>query len=356
MPRLYHFFIFDTSGGTTLIRFKHGNSEVYICDPPMQPYSLATCPSAAAGLLLSSQPEIICAMRRFISGRSAGVRLFVCICGVMLSPMMLSKPTPQATAPAAKTPQQDGVASRDGRQVFASQCAGCHALDGKGGERAPDIATSVKTQQRSDEEIFRIIDKGVPGTGMPAFSSLSHEESKSLVAYVRSLQGRVAAVALPGDNVKGRSIFYGKAQCAQCHIVAGVGGYIAGDLTSYGANKPVEDIRAAIVKPSSVSRPGSGRAELTTRDGRKYSGLVRNEDIFSLQLQTLDGAFHLFDKSDLGNLQRVAAPLMPSDYGSTLSAGELNDLISFLMTAAREARTAQPKKVAHGDDEEYDDD
>src|SRR5262249_50435593 len=247
-------------------------------------------------------------------------------------------------------------APRDGRQVFASQCAGCHGLDGKGGERAPDIATSVKTQQRSDEEIFRIIEKGVPRTGMPAFSSLSHGDTKSLLAYVRSLQGGVVGAALPGDSVKGRSVFYGKAQCAQCHIVAGVGGYIAGDLTTYGAKRPVEDIRAAIVKPSSVPRPGSGRAELTTRDGRKYSGLVRNEDNFSVQLQTLDGAFHLFDKSDLGNLQRVAAPLMPTDYGSSLSSAELNDLISFLMTAAREARTAQPKKATHGDDEEYDDD
>ena len=274
----------------------------------------------------------------------------------MLSPMMLSKPTPQAATPVAKTPQQDGLASRDGRQVFASQCAGCHGLDGKGGERAPDIATSVKTQQRPDEEIFGIIEKGVPGTGMPAFSSLSHQETKSLVAFVRSLQGRVADVALPGDSLKGRSIFYGKAQCAQCHIVSGVGGYIAGDLTSYGGNKAVEDIRAAIVRPSIVTRAGSGRAELTTRDGRKYSGLVRNEDNFSLQLQTLDGAFHLFDKSDLGNVQRVAVPLMPSNYGYTLSAGELNDLISFLMTAAREARSTQPKKAAHGDDEEYDDD
>src|SRR5207244_370604 len=107
---------------------------------------------------------------------------------------------------------------------------------------------------------------------------------------------------------KGRALFYGKARCAQCHIVAGAGGYIAGDLTSYGANKPVEDIRSTIVKPSSAVRPGSGRAELTTRDGHKYSGLLRNEDNFSVQLQTLDGAFHLFDKAEVGSLQRVAEP------------------------------------------------
>jgi hypothetical protein len=74
-----------------------------------------------------------------------------------------------------------------------------------------------------------------------------------------------------------------------------------------------------------------------------------------VQLQTLDGAFHLFDKAEIESMQRVAEPLMPTDYGSTLNPGELNDLISFLMAAARETRNAQPKKAAHGDDEEYDD-
>src|SRR5437867_4253971 len=28
----------------------------------------------------------------------------------------------------------------DGRQVFESRCAGCHGMDGRGAERAPDIA------------------------------------------------------------------------------------------------------------------------------------------------------------------------------------------------------------------------
>jgi hypothetical protein len=36
----------------------------------------------------------------------------------------------------------------------------------------------------------------------------------------------------------------------------------------------------------------------------KYSGRVRNEDNFSLQLQTLDGAFHLFMKSELRSFER----------------------------------------------------
>jgi cytochrome c oxidase cbb3-type subunit III len=273
-----------------------------------------------------------------------------------LAQMVSSRPALYAAAADPKTQEQNKAAVRDGGQIFASQCAGCHGLDGKGGERAPDIATSAKTQRRSDEELFYIIEKGVPGTGMPAFSSLSQREKKSIVAHVRSLQGQALAVALPGDRSKGRSLFYGKARCAECHIVSGAGGFIAGDLTSYGANKSVDDIRSAIVKPNSMQRPGTGRTELTTRDGRKYSGVVRNEDNFSVQLQTLDGAFRLFDKAELESLRRVTEPLMPTDYGSTLNAGELNDLISFLIATARETKSAQPKKAAHGDDEEYDDD
>jgi cytochrome c oxidase cbb3-type subunit III len=81
---------------------------------------------------------------------------------------------------------------------------------------------------------------------------------------------------------------------------------------------------------------------------RKYSAVVRNEDNFSVQLQTLDGAFHLILKTDLESLTRQPVSLMPSNYGTTLSPAELNDLISFLMTAANEqaetGSSGEPKR------------
>jgi hypothetical protein len=43
---------------------------------------------------------------------------------------------------------------------------------------------------------------------------------------------------------------------------------------------------------------------ISTQDGQNYSGRVRSEDNFSLQLQTLDGAFHLFMKSELRSFER----------------------------------------------------
>jgi len=43
---------------------------------------------------------------------------------------------------------------------------------------------------------------------------------------------------------------------------------------------------------------------------------------------------------------------MPSDYGSTLTAAELNDLVSFLMRAAHEAKADAVPSGKHTDDEE----
>ena len=64
----------------------------------------------------------------------------------------------------------------------------------------------------------------------------------------------------------------------------------------------------------------------TTRGGAKVVGRIRNEDNFSLQLQTLEGAFHFVNKSDLEGLEYNPQPLMPSNYSSTLDSAELNDV------------------------------
>jgi hypothetical protein len=51
-------------------------------------------------------------------------------------------------------------------------------------------------------------------------------------------------------------------------------------------------------------------------------------------LQTLDRTFHFVAKSDLEGLEYSSQTLMPSDYGSTLSPTELDDVVSYLMSVA----------------------
>jgi putative heme-binding domain-containing protein len=231
-----------------------------------------------------------------------------------------------------------------GKQTFASTCAGCHGLDGRGGEGAPNIAESPKVQRLSNAQIARIIENGVPGTGMPAFHSLERSDIEAVITYLRTLQGTTKTEKLPGDPDRGEAVFFGKAGCSDCHMVAGKGGFVASDLTAYARSHAVEQIRSAITTPT----PGSDRrvrlATATMRGGEKYVGRIRNEDNFSLQLQNLDGTFYFVDKSDLVGLESSSQTLMPSDYGSTLSSSELNDIISYLMHIAGASNSVSPKK------------
>ena len=241
----------------------------------------------------------------------------------------------------SQTPQQDvrqRAVSTRGKKTFASTCANCHGLDGKGGERAPNIAEKASVQRLSDAQISHIIENGVPGTGMPAFHSLAPSDVQAIVGYLRTLQGKKNALKLPGDPKRGETIFFGKAGCSSCHTIAGKGGFIASDLSAYAGTHVVEQIRSAIASPKCCGQQ-SGQARLVTvnatRSGsEKNSGRIRNEDNFSLQLQALDGTFFFVAKSDVENLQYASQTLMPSDYGSTLSPDDLNDVISYLMREA----------------------
>jgi cytochrome c6 len=79
-----------------------------------------------------------------------------------------------------------------GKAVYEKSCVGCHGKDGKGnpamakvlGEKGLDL-TSKEATQKSDAELLKII---VEGAGkMPAQKSLSQDEQKQVLAYVRSL-------------------------------------------------------------------------------------------------------------------------------------------------------------------------
>jgi putative heme-binding domain-containing protein len=256
----------------------------------------------------------------------------------------------RAARPARAKQSERSIA--DGRQVFENRCAGCHGIDGRGGERAPDIATTAKTQLRSDSALAQIISDGIPAAGMPSFSAMDASTSRALVRYLRFLQGKTGNAALPGNPQNGKAIFFGGARCSECHLAAGAGGFIASDLSSYGRSRPIEEIRDAIVKPNQPSNAPRGTVTIATRAGQNLTGVVRNEDNFSLQLQSLDGIFHLLMKSDIVTIKRDSNSLMPVNYGSTLSAGEQNDLISFLMSVAQHDKSPDPKKTEPSDEEE----
>ena len=93
-------------------------------------------------------------------------------------------------------PGTDEVA-REGMEHWADHCATCHANDGSGKTEigrslyppAPDMR-EPRTQGLTDGELFYIIERGVPFTGMPAWGTGMPEgerESWKLVRFIRHL-------------------------------------------------------------------------------------------------------------------------------------------------------------------------
>lgn len=236
----------------------------------------------------------------------------------------------------SSSPQGTGADSAAAQQAFAANCAGCHGLDGKGGERAPDIVTRPTVRKLSDAQLLQILQKGVPQTSMPAFSHLGDDVLRSLAAYLRNLQGSPAAAPLPGNARRGKELFFGKGGCSGCHMVGGQGGFFASDLTAYARGRAPETIRDAILLPNRDLDPRNRTVAVTLADGKTFEGLARNEDNFSMQLLTRDGSLVLFIKAAAKSISYSNQSPMPADYGTRLSATEIEDLMNFLNSATKE--------------------
>ena len=221
-----------------------------------------------------------------------------------------------------------------GAHLFSSNCAACHGSDGRGGERAPNIATLRSVISLTDLDLEAIVKNGLPGVGMPPFGYLGDQKVSDTVAYLRVLQGKNIIAKITGNSKAGHALFYGKAECSKCHMVHGEGGFIAADLSTFGDSLSDVDIRRAIVTPDQNLEPTSKIVEVREFNGRLISGLLRGEDNFTISLQTEDGRFHMYSKAKLVSVRHTSHSSMPKDYESRLSNKEIEDIVSFLITTA----------------------
>ena len=260
----------------------------------------------------------------------------ICSAGLLVVPLVLSY--------SASGQQQ---AAPNGAAIFAANCAACHGSDGRGGERAPSIATRREVVSRSDADLIRAVQNGIAGVGMPAFGYLGEDKVKVVVNYLRTLQGFGAHEKVPGNPHSGEALFYGKAGCVNCHMMNGKGGFLAGDLTQYGLGRSVEGVRTAIIDPDrSVERRGQS-VTIVRMDDQRLKGLIRAEDNFSLVLQTEDGAYHTITREQIVRIEQSGHSLMPQDYENRLSSKEIDDLVSYLL----QARGAEKPNDKAGDED-----
>jgi cytochrome c oxidase cbb3-type subunit 3 len=230
------------------------------------------------------------------------------------------------------------ISNSSGEGLFGSSCAVCHGLDGAGGEHAPNIGRSSTARSRTNAELFQIIHDGIAGKGMPAFGSLGDSKIRTVLEHLRSLQGKSATTAARGDPAQGKQLFLGKGKCGDCHAVSGHGRFLATDLTDFANDHDADEIRDAILNPQAQLQTSQTSVLVTTNTNQRLTGVIRNENNSSLQIQDADGRFYLLMKATLRSVERSPAPSMPTNYRQELSAAEVEDLVSYLLR-----QTAIPK-------------
>ena len=78
----------------------------------------------------------------------------------------------------------------DAAATFKAKCAGCHGADGTGSPMGKKMGahdfTTADVQKMSDAELTDVITNGK--NKMPSYKSLSPDQIKGLVAYIRTLK------------------------------------------------------------------------------------------------------------------------------------------------------------------------
>ena len=69
---------------------------------------------------------------------------------------------------------------------------------------------------------------------------------------------------------------------------------------------------------------------VTLTNGQVIQGLARNRSNYSLQVVDRKGALHLISMTDVKALDISQKSPMPADFGTRLSAQEMEDLLAYL--------------------------
>jgi putative heme-binding domain-containing protein len=203
---------------------------------------------------------------------------------------------------------------QEGNRLFRANCVLCH---GPEGDQVPgiDLGHSRFRQTYSQNDLVKIIQNGIPGTGMPP-NNLQDFQAEIVLAYLRSLSTAGRAVTSNGDAARGKALFEGKGNCASCHRVNGIGSRVGPDLSDIAALRRTAEIEQSLLDPNAEVLSQNRTYHVVTKRGETITGRLLNEDTFTVQM--------IDSKERLLSLER-------SDRDK-LSSQELADVVAYLST------------------------
>jgi DMSO reductase family type II enzyme heme b subunit len=189
--------------------------------------------------------------------------------------------------PVVPNPPVEPTAER-GKLVYMEKCVFCHAEDGSGkGVSAfyssPRPRNFIKGQYKfrttpfgkipTDDDLFQMLVRGMPGTTMPSWKHFPEVDLKSLVLYLKTLSKKFAKFKKKGKTHKltkvdplppfdQQSLERGKkffdATCSGCH---GLKGRSDGESTKRNV-----DIESDAIRPRNLTKPWTFRRGSTPKD------------------------------------------------------------------------------------------
>lgn len=258
--------------------------------------------------------------------------------GAKVNSAKVDAPTPDAPKVSKELTSEEKAALAEGQALFRGLCSGCHGGMGRGG-KGPDLTDDRWLHGSKDEDIARVINKGVPGTTMKKLGeALKEQQIARIIGYIRSLARAPGESTwtpyMPGDPKAGEQLFFdekGKALCSKCHTVNRRGGRIGPTLDRIAVRRAPEYIMESIVQPSKFIDPLFESVQVATAEGKIIIGLRINESNFDIQMREENGRFHSFRKKDLEAFKVMDKSLMPENIPEQLTVKQLHDLFAFLM-------------------------
>ena len=134
-----------------------------------------------------------------------------------------------------------------------------------------------------------------------------------------------------GDAEQGKWVFYSrKAQCQNCHMVDKWGSDFGPDLSHIGSSKSKNQLLTAILEPSAEISPEWQGWFVTDADGQTHYGRQIDVGLKNAELLLADGTFVTYEQPRSYGMSPTS--LMPDGLEGHLTVGEVNDLISYLIS------------------------